>query len=93
MSDIFYCLHFCLSVAVKHDLWFSINIHHGGYFANLSWKGYVGGIEDYFDLCHMDKISMVDIDEMVKELGYSGWMNYYWTLPYHSLPLEEILRD
>ncbi len=84
----FLCYH-----VVPNDTWFTIQMHHGGYFANLPWKTYMEGLVDHFDACNMDKISMVDIDQMVEELGYSGFMNYYWTLPFHTMSLEDILRE
>ncbi len=85
---------FFVKLAEECDPWFSIKIHHGGYFTNLPWKAYVGGYVDHFDLVHMEKVCMVDIDEMVEECGYSGFMNYYWrVVGADEVNLEGKLKD
>ena len=34
----------------------------------------------YFDLCHVDAMSMIEINDMIQQLMYLGHMTYYWRL-------------
>ncbi|KAK3224980.1 hypothetical protein Dsin_004842 [Dipteronia sinensis] len=61
-----------------HDLnkYFSFRVHHGGEF-DESLVNYVGGSESYYDYVSLDELSMLDIDDIALELGYSIPMGYW----------------
>ncbi|KAI5335127.1 hypothetical protein L3X38_025260 [Prunus dulcis] len=48
---------------------FSIRISHGG---QISGNCYASGNVAWFDYCDKDRMSMTEIDNMVRELGYDG---------------------
>ncbi|KAB2604938.1 hypothetical protein D8674_036869 [Pyrus ussuriensis x Pyrus communis] len=54
-------------------------MYHGG---QLSEDFYDGGNVDFFDFCDKDFMSMLEVDNMVKELGYgSVFMSYQYRIP------------
>ncbi|CAN6570334.1 unnamed protein product [Malus baccata var. baccata] len=57
---------------------FSLKINHGG---KWSESAYTGGFEAWFDYVDKDFMSFFEIDEMVKELGYDGFMLYHYRIP------------
>ncbi|RXH81322.1 hypothetical protein DVH24_005236 [Malus domestica] len=44
-------------------------MYHGG---QLSEDFYVGGKVDFFDYCDKDFMSLLEVDNMVEELGYGN---------------------
>ncbi|XP_012852538.1 PREDICTED: uncharacterized protein LOC105972143 [Erythranthe guttata] len=48
---------------------FTIQMHHGGYFADIGSRCYVGGKIDHFDHCNSDMMSMREMHSMSVELG------------------------
>ncbi|CAN6543807.1 unnamed protein product [Malus baccata var. baccata] len=50
---------------------FSLKINHSG---KWSESAYTGGFKAWFDYVYKDFMSFFEIDEMVKELGYDGFM-------------------
>ncbi|XVF44204.1 hypothetical protein PTKIN_Ptkin02bG0102200 [Pterospermum kingtungense] len=46
-------------------------MHHGGQFDNSRTFKYTGKKVDYFDFCHVKAMSMLEIMDMIKELGLS----------------------
>lgn len=57
--------------------YFTIRIHHSGKFVELNHRCYVGGKVDYFDYCHQDEMSMLELNEMAKELGLTDILNFF----------------
>ncbi|BFG24105.1 hypothetical protein CerSpe_103790 [Prunus speciosa] len=53
-------------------------MYHNG---ELRGNYYVNGSVDWFDYCDKDRMSMIEIDGMVKELGYEGIINYWYNIP------------
>ncbi len=62
-------------------------MHHGGFFGKLPWKAYIEGSVNYWDYCQFDRFSLTELDKMVEELGYSGYMDYFWLYP--GMPLDD----
>jgi hypothetical protein len=52
------------------DNFFSLVVYHGGHFVN-NLHGYEGGMKTVFDKCDPEKWSKIEIDCMVRELGYA----------------------
>lgn len=51
--------------------YFSIQIHHGGRFIDTGdTERYVGGQVTYFDHCEIDYMSLIELDDFTKKLGY-----------------------
>lgn len=77
------CL-FCfglLNFADKHDSFFTLEIHHKGVFVGSGvGKCYNGGIIDYFDYCNMDLMSILEIEDMLEQLGYDGTVDSYYKM-------------
>ncbi|KAM1099936.1 hypothetical protein TB2_006365 [Malus domestica] len=57
---------------------FSIKINHGG---KWSKNAYMRGFGAWFDYVDKDFMSFFKIDEMVKELGYDGFILYHYRIP------------
>lgn len=36
---------------------------------------------DWYDFAHSERVSLFDKNQMVEELGYTGYVNYYWQMP------------
>ncbi|KAM1636028.1 hypothetical protein ACFX2K_014149 [Malus domestica] len=56
---------------------FSLKINHG---EKWSESAYMERFEAWFDYVDKDFISFFEIDEMVKELGYDGFMLYHYRI-------------
>ncbi|XVE78276.1 hypothetical protein DITRI_Ditri13aG0131800 [Diplodiscus trichospermus] len=52
--------------------YFTIVVHHDVQFVNTPTIRYTGKKVNYFDLCHVEAMSMVEINDMIAELGYGG---------------------
>ncbi|KAH7856141.1 hypothetical protein Vadar_033196 [Vaccinium darrowii] len=46
-------------------------MHHGGYLGGYKGADYIGGSVDFFDNCHTDEISKMDLCAMIADLGYT----------------------
>ncbi|CAL8998781.1 unnamed protein product [Prunus brigantina] len=57
---------------------FSIQMYHNG---EIRGNYYVNGSVDWFDYCDKDRMSMTEIDAMMKELGHEGLINYWYSIP------------
>ncbi|KAB2628859.1 hypothetical protein D8674_033654 [Pyrus ussuriensis x Pyrus communis] len=57
-------------------------MYHGG---QLSEDFYVGGNEDFFDYCDKDFMSLLEVDNIVEELGYG---NIFMSYQYRFLGME-----
>ncbi|RXH86773.1 hypothetical protein DVH24_022046 [Malus domestica] len=58
---------------------FTIKMYHSG---QLSEDFYVGGKVDFFDYCDKDFMSLLEVDDMVEELGYENvFMSYQYRIP------------
>ncbi|XP_020411996.1 uncharacterized protein LOC18788539 [Prunus persica] len=52
-------------------------MYHNG---EIRGNYYVNGSVDWFDYCDKDRMSMTEIDAMVKELGHEGLINYWYSI-------------
>ncbi|RXI02320.1 hypothetical protein DVH24_026850 [Malus domestica] len=58
---------------------FTIKMFHGG---QLSEDFYVGGKMDFFDYCDKDFMSLLEVGNMVEELGYGNiFISYQYRIP------------
>jgi hypothetical protein len=77
------------------DNFFSLVVYHGGYFVN-NLRGYEGGIKTVFDKCDPEKWSKIEIDCMVRELGYALISRLWFRVPGISIEdggLQQINSD
>lgn len=59
---------------------FSLKIHYGGQF-ELYPKTYVGGLIRYVDMCDEDEMGILEIGNMLEELGESGDFELSYKVP------------
>ncbi|KAK8659317.1 hypothetical protein V6N13_029523 [Hibiscus sabdariffa] len=71
----------------------TIVFHHGGFIVNHPKVAYTGKNISFFDMCHMDSMSMLEVDDMVKELGYNRLVEMYWQEPCGVLKLTPVKID
>ncbi|GJZ44113.1 mutator type transposase [Tanacetum coccineum] len=66
---------------------FSIKIHHGGYFTNPPNREYKKGTFNYFDMVDVDLFSVIDLNDMLCQLGYGkkDIMHYHYKILNNSL--------
>ncbi|MFS7938122.1 hypothetical protein Hanom_Chr05g00435721 [Helianthus anomalus] len=57
---------------------FSIKVYHGGEFSDSSCRSYVGGKYNFIDCADIDDFGMDILEEMVKLIGYSIGMVFYF---------------
>ncbi|GMP78444.1 hypothetical protein CsSME_00034366 [Camellia sinensis var. sinensis] len=67
-------------------------MHHGGLVSYNPQRVYSGGLKSYFDFCNSDEISLVELDNMAKEVGCTGCNIYCYKLNY-CVGLELINTD
>ncbi|KAK8585308.1 hypothetical protein V6N13_076182 [Hibiscus sabdariffa] len=53
-------------------------MHHGEFMVNSPMAKYTGKKVDFFDYCHVDRMSMLDMYDIAEELGYSGRYILFW---------------
>ncbi|XVF74175.1 hypothetical protein PTKIN_Ptkin13bG0039000 [Pterospermum kingtungense] len=58
--------------------YFTIVVHHGGAFVYTPTMKCSGKLVKFFDLCHVEAMSMLEIHDMIKELGYEESMMCFW---------------
>ena len=72
-------------------------VHHGGYFSKAPGREYIKGKINYFDLVDCDDLSVLEVDNMMLELGYDGEeaMYYHFMKPKTDLDfgLEPLGND
>ncbi|CAK9157806.1 unnamed protein product [Ilex paraguariensis] len=49
--------------------YFTIKMHHSGKFDGYGDKVYIGGRVNSIDMCHFDQISLIELDNMLKNIG------------------------
>ncbi|KAK8676659.1 hypothetical protein V6N13_142229 [Hibiscus sabdariffa] len=61
---------------VEHEIWglmyFTIILHHGGFMENSPRFRYTRDKVTFFDMCHVDSMSMLEMYDIVEGLGVSG---------------------
>ncbi|CAI9281987.1 unnamed protein product [Lactuca saligna] len=75
-----------------HDNFFTLKIHHGGFFTKFLGRKYVEGRLAFFDFVDTDLFSVHDLNDMIREIGYSkdDTMYYHYRIP--ILDLDFILK-
>ena len=53
-------------------------VHHDGQFVYTTNMNFTKRKVDYFGFCHVDAMSMIEINDMIEQLGYTRVMNCYW---------------
>ena len=71
--------------AVIEDDNFSIKVHHGDHFRCGKKMACAGGKIDYVDQCDIDKMSVEEIGEMLKDLAHRETFFYYYLEPGRDL--------
>ncbi|GMY18093.1 hypothetical protein FCV25MIE_13332 [Fagus crenata] len=77
------------------DNFFSLVVYHGGHFVN-NLRGYAGGMKTVFDKCDPKKWSKIEIDCMVRELGYAVISRLWFRVPGISIEdggLQQVNSD
>ncbi|KAK8672656.1 hypothetical protein V6N13_111021 [Hibiscus sabdariffa] len=54
---------------------------------------YIGKAVNFFDMCEIDTMSMLEIDDMIKELGFATPYNLYWQKPGGILKVSPMRTD
>ncbi|KAH7836248.1 hypothetical protein Vadar_033984 [Vaccinium darrowii] len=55
------------------------NVHHGGIFVvDRGTKSYMGGQISYSDYWDVDKVSLLELDEIGKKLGFTKTIEFYY---------------
>ena len=57
---------------------FTLKIHHGGMFSDPPRRGYVNGNVSFIDNVDVDLFSVIELNDMVMSIGYSGEMIMYY---------------
>ena len=70
-----YMFHVC-----KMDEFFTLYVHHGGYF-NENPKEYVGGDVEVVDDCDPNKWSKVEIESICKDFGNTFVSRLWYKMP------------
>ncbi|XVF47204.1 hypothetical protein PTKIN_Ptkin03bG0090300 [Pterospermum kingtungense] len=66
-------------------------VDHGGHFVHDPSMWYTGRKVSYFDLCHVEAMSMLDIWDMMEELGYAPTgMKVFWRIFGGCLRLDTV---
>ncbi|XP_058209538.1 uncharacterized protein LOC131322289 [Rhododendron vialii] len=74
---------------------FTMQIHHEGKFFNVPRIKYEGGSIAYVDNCSRDTISLLEVGDLVEQLGYTGMINYYYVMTGRTINngLKMLLTD
>ncbi|XP_058209741.1 uncharacterized protein LOC131322424 [Rhododendron vialii] len=72
-----------------------MQIHHGGKFFNVPRIKYEVGSIVYVDNCNHDTISLLEVGDLVEQLGYMGMINYYYVMTGRTINngLKMLLTD
>ena len=81
MVYIFKAHHFSFSDG--HDNFFTLKIHHGGFFSKFPGRKYVEGRLAFYDFVDTDLFSVHDLNDMIREIGYfvDDTMYYHYRIP------------
>ncbi|KAK8670251.1 hypothetical protein V6N13_105009 [Hibiscus sabdariffa] len=77
---------------MKYDAssqFFTLVVHHGGFMVNSPRLKYTGKKINFFDMCHVDSMSMLEIYDIAEEVGYNGMFNLYWKQPEDDVEEDE----
>ncbi|CAK9133844.1 unnamed protein product, partial [Ilex paraguariensis] len=68
-----------LSIFEASTDYFTIKMHHSGKFEGYGDKVYTCGRWNHFDMCHADQISLIELNNMLKDVGVGYFENtkYY----------------
>ncbi|KAH7860899.1 hypothetical protein Vadar_019319 [Vaccinium darrowii] len=66
------------------SLIFTVEVHHGGYFA-INPTRYVNGVVNHVDDCDEDMWSKLEAEDIVRRLGYSKHKLLWYRVPNRSL--------
>nr|KAJ0210119.1 hypothetical protein LSAT_V11C400224430 [Lactuca sativa] len=66
-----------------HGNFFTLKIHHGGFFSKFPGRKYVEGRLAFYDFVDTDLFSVHDLNDMIREIGYSAddTMYYHYRIP------------
>ncbi|CAI9303756.1 unnamed protein product [Lactuca saligna] len=66
-----------------HENIFTLKIHHGGFFTKFPGRKYVEERLAFFDFVDTDLFSVHDLNDMIREIGYSAddTMYYHYRIP------------
>ncbi|KAK8676192.1 hypothetical protein V6N13_034245 [Hibiscus sabdariffa] len=73
--------------------YFTLVLHHGGFMVKSPRFCYSGNKVTFFDMCHVDNMSMLEMYDIVEELGVSGNYTLYWKQPGGSLNVKHLRTD
>ena len=72
----------CILNADTNSDFFTIKVFHGGRFSEEKGrKCYVGGTVSYFDWNDKDKMSLIELDDIAKRLGYADFVGFHYRNP------------
>ncbi|KAK6122675.1 hypothetical protein DH2020_043582 [Rehmannia glutinosa] len=57
---------------------FTIRLHHSGMFVNLGKMLYCGGDINHVDYCDVDKMSLLELHSMAKEIGVKEYKRFHY---------------
>ncbi|KAG5556147.1 hypothetical protein RHGRI_006689 [Rhododendron griersonianum] len=74
---------------------FTMQIHQWGKFFNVPRIKYEGGSIAYVDNCNRDTVSLLEVGDLVEQLGYTGMINYYYVMTGRTINngLKMLLSD
>lgn len=77
------------------DTYFTLKIHHRGYFDNVPEKGYLGGMVQYIKDIDSDRMSYFEMVDIIRDLGEPDTCKMYHLLPDADLDggLRELTSD
>ncbi|KAK8670857.1 hypothetical protein V6N13_037471 [Hibiscus sabdariffa] len=73
--------------------YFAIVMHHGGFMVNSPRFQYSDNEVSFFDMCHIDSMSMLEMYDIIEELGYGGKYKLYWKHPGRSFNVKHLRTD
>ncbi|KAK8646817.1 hypothetical protein V6N13_120587 [Hibiscus sabdariffa] len=82
--------------SMKYDdssQFFTLVLHHDGFMVNSPRLKYTGKKINFFDMCHVDSMSMLEMYDIAEEVGYNGMFNMYWKQPGVKLIVKPLRTD
>ncbi|KAK8618216.1 hypothetical protein V6N13_132217 [Hibiscus sabdariffa] len=73
--------------------YFTIVMHHGGFMVNSPRFRYSGNEVSFFDMCHIDSMSILEMYDIIEELGYGGKYKLYWKHPGRRFNVKHLRTD
>ncbi|XP_039039206.1 uncharacterized protein LOC120177009 [Hibiscus syriacus] len=77
----------------RESEYFTIVMHHGGFMVNSYGFKYTGKEVSFIDTCHVDNMSMLEMYDIVEELGYSGLWHLFWKQSGHKFTVKPLRTD